>query len=379
MQKNKINNLVKVVYIISHLEKSMTFEWVLKYIDKSKFEIHVISLNQHAATYLNQYCESLQIPYYHISYRSKKDIPKAIYRCLRLFQKIKADVVHAHLIDAGLVGLTAATILRIKKRIYTRHYATLHHEYYPNGVKYDHYINIIATGIIAISENVQNVLIQQEHVPASKVQLIYHGFDISAYDDINQDRIALVQTKYNLHNKGPVIGMVSRYFKLKGIEYALEAFSQYLEIYPNAVFVIANAFGPDENEIKKQLALLPEGSYREIYFEQDMIALYKCFDLFIHVPINNQIEAFGLIYIEAILAELPCIFTKSGIANEVILNNQNAIVVDYKNSKKILEAMYCITEDEILKKELKNAKKRGRCNKFSVYLTVRKHENLYLL
>lgn len=152
----------------------MTFEWVLKYIDKSKFEIHVISLNQHAATYLNQYCESLQIPYYHISYRSKKDIPKAIYRCLRLFQKIKADVVHAHLIDAGLVGLTAATILRIKKRIYTRHYSTFHHEYYPNGVKYDRYINKIATGIIAISENVKNVLIQQEHVPASKVQLIYH-------------------------------------------------------------------------------------------------------------------------------------------------------------------------------------------------------------
>jgi len=116
MQKNKINNLTKVVYIISHLEKSMTFEWVLKYIDKSKFEIHVISLNQHAATYLNQYCESLQIPFYHISYRSKKDIPKAISSCLRLFQKIKADIVHAHLIDAGLVGLTAATILRIKRQ-----------------------------------------------------------------------------------------------------------------------------------------------------------------------------------------------------------------------------------------------------------------------
>lgn len=173
--------------------------------------------------------------------------------------------------------------------------------------------------------------------------------------------------------------MVSRYFKLKGIEYALEAFSQFIKKYPNAVFVIANAFGPDGKEIKEKLALLPEDAYREIHFEHDMIALYKCFDLFMHVPINSQIEAFGLIYIEAILAELPCVFTKSGIVNEFIINNQDAIMVDYKNSTEILEAMCSITEDEILKKELKNAKKRGLCNKFSVYLTVRKHENLYLL
>jgi len=351
----------------------------LKYIDKSKFEIHVISLNQHAATYLNQYCESLQIPYYHISYRSKKDIPKAIYKCIRLFQKIKPVVVHAHLIDAGLVGLTAANILRIKKRIYTRHYSTLHHAYYPNGVKYDRYINKIATCIIAISENVRNVLLVREKLSPSKVQLIYHGFDLSEYENIDYARILQMKTKYNLQNKAPVIGMVSRYFKLKGIEYALEAFSQYLKKYPNAVFVIANAFGPDINEIKEQLAMLPEDSYREIYFEQDMIALYGCMDMFIHVPVDREAEAFGLIYAEALLAEIPSIFTLSGIAPEFVMHEKNAIVVEYKSSKQITEAMYTLTENNELRLNIIKQGKSDVSDKFSVYLTVRKHENLYLL
>jgi glycosyltransferase involved in cell wall biosynthesis len=58
-------------------------------------------------------------------------------------------------------------------------------------------------------------------------------------------------------------------------------------------------------------------------------------DAFIHVPVGIDDEAFGIVYIEALASGIPCIFTKSGILNELEALDSYAHIVAFRNSEEI--------------------------------------------
>ncbi len=366
----------KVTYILSNIDKAIAFEWIIDYINKEKIELSFISIGKNENTILNVFCKDHKIPFYHVAYHSKKDIATATIKVFNLLRKTKPNVIHAHLFEAGLIGITAAYFARIEKRIYTRHYATQHHEYAPSGVKYDKIINKLSTDIIAISKNVEDVLINMESVHPNKITLIHHGFLLNEFSNVNEERINKLKEKYNIQDKF-VVGVVSRYLHLKGIQYIIPAFKKTLEIQPNAHLVLANAKGEYKNEVKILLNTLPKNTYTEIEFEADNAALFKSFDVFLHVPINPKIEAFGQIYVEALAAGIPSIFTLSGVATEFIENKKNAIVVDFNSSNAIYEAIIELIKNNNLKNKIIENGKKDIEQYFSLSLMITKLEKIY--
>jgi glycosyltransferase involved in cell wall biosynthesis len=79
-----------------------------------------------------------------------------------------------------------------------------------------------------------------------------------------------------------------------------------------------------------------------------MLPLFKSFDIFVHTPIDKYCEAFGQVYIEALALKVPMVCTISGIANDVIVNKKNAMVVRHKNSKDIYDAISELTSNSEL-------------------------------
>jgi glycosyltransferase involved in cell wall biosynthesis len=177
------------------------------------------------------------------------------------------------------------------------------------------------------------------------------------FENVAQNEIEDLQNKYNLQNKNPIIGVIARWIHLKGIQYIIPAFKQLLEIYPNAHLVLANAQGDYAHEIKKSLVDLPQTSYTEILFEKNLPALYKTFTLYVHTPINAEVEAFGQTYVEALAAGVPSVFTLSGVAREFIEDEKNALVVDFCNGQQIFEAMQkLLSHTDLQKKITENGK-----------------------
>jgi len=245
-------------------------------------------------------------------------------------------------------------------------------------VWYDRFINWLATDIIAISENVEKVLIEKENVKPSKIHLIQHGFDLEGFKNGNEEKIQKLKLKYNSNEKLPVIGVISRYFSLKGIQYTIPAFATLLQKYPNAYLILANASGNFKAEISNLLSTLPANSFIEIPFEEDIFSLYHLFDIFVHVPINPEIEAFGQTYIEALASGIPSIFTLSGIAPEFIINGENALVVGFENSEEIYEAFIKILNNDKLKKTLTENGIKCVKDNFDLPIMIDKLQKLYL-
>ena len=122
---------------------------------------------------------------------------------------------------------------------------------------------------------------------------------------------------------------------------------------------------------------MPREKYVEIDFESDIVALYKCFDIFIHVPINEKIEAFGQIYVEALAAGIPSVFTLSGVATEFIRNNENALVVDYKSEDQIYNALKTLLDNPKLCDSIVANGKKGLNKLFTIDRMINKLEVIY--
>ncbi len=368
---------IKVVQIIANTNKSLAFEIIAKGLIENNIDITYILL-QNGETEFSKYLKSIGVKYYIVSIRGKIEIAKSFFKLFFLLVRIKPSIIHTHLREANILGLVVAKVLLVKYRIYTRHHSTSNFEYHPSAVKWDRFTNYLSTHIVSISQNVTNVLASKEGVSLEKITLIPHGFNLNEFKNRNEQKINELRNKYNIKEDAyPVVGVISRYIHLKGLQYIIPAFSDLKKIHPNAVLVLANAIGNDSDEIKNSLVeKLNQVDYVEITFESDLYHLYGVFDFFVHTPINNEVEAFGQTYIEALAAGIPSVFTLSGIANEIIVDENNALVVKHQSSTKILEALQRLINNESLRKKIiENGYQTAQF--FSSELYVENHLNLY--
>lgn len=367
---------LKVAVIVSKIDKALAFEWIADGIDRRRFELSFILLNP-ADSHLERHLRAAGIPVERVLYRGKADLPGALWRTRRTLRRLAPDVVHAHLFEASLIGLGAACLAGVSRRIYTRHHGDLHHLYHPRTVKFDRLISGLATDIVAPSRAVESVLVELDGAEATKVRVIHHGFDLDAFSDVSAARVDALRAKYGLSGRGPVVGMVSRFTEWKGLQHAIPAFKRLLADEPSALLVLANASGEYEPEVSALLSGLPRRSVILIPFETDNRALFHLFDVFVHAPIGARSEAFGQIYVEALAAGIPSVFTMSGVAPEFIQDGVNALVVPFSDSVAVHGALLRLLRDAGLRGRLAAAGSASVRSKFSLDRMLRGLEGLY--
>lgn len=354
----------KILVIMFQILKAQEHEWFATQMNRNLFDIEFVMINS-KDSHLDKFLKNHDYKVYNYVYSGKRSLIPITFSLFLLMWRNRYDVIHTHLFEANLIGLTSGFLSGVPKRIMTRHSGDYHHVYYPKAVKYDRYCNKLATHIIAISENVKMILLDMEGVKSEKITLIHHGVNFDDYnrtDDFRQ-RVNAIKSKYSLNTDGPVVGVISRFIEWKGVQYIIPAFRRLLNDFPNAILVLANASGTYEDEILKLLKDLPESAYRLIKFENDVPALYATFNCFVHVPISQTSEAFGQTYIEAMASEIPMIISLSGIASEFAKNEENCLIVPYCDSDAIYSSLSVLLNNHELREKLQ---KNG-------YDTVRKY------
>ena len=275
--------------------------------NNEKYQLSFIFLNNDN-TEIETFVRERNYPYLRIPVHGKTGLLLAIIKSIPFLIKNKTDIIHCQLFLSNVVGLISGVLAGVRKRIFTRH-----------------------------------------HSIAKKIHTINHGFLFEEYEDISEERVSRFKEKYQIKNNVIVIGVVSRYLKLKGLQYIIPAFADVLVKYPDAKLILANALGPYKNEVRELLKDIPVQNYIEIPYERDMGAFYKSVDVYVHTPIDTQCEAFGQTYVEALIAKTPSVFSLSGIANEFIINNRNAIVVPHQETKPIADAIELLISDAALR------------------------------
>ncbi len=343
---------MNLTYIISNINKAVYFEKTAFSLKDNGVSIRFILINSKGGD-LDLY---LQENNFEIEYIACAKISKSlssVRQCAKYLKQFNTDVVHCHLGLANWIGLWAARFAGVKTRIFTRHSGE------PLSIGWKERIidkiqNKLSTKIVAITKNVERLLIKQGVQP-KKIALIHHGFDLRSFSTVSEQEKERIRSSYNSTNKSPVIGVISRWLELKGVHHIIDSFILLLNDYPSAKLCLfgANMNGDYSDEIALKLKALPKENIEIVSFEKNVFALYSLFDVYIHVPINNSCEAFGQTYVEALAAGCPSVFTLSGIGSEFITDNENALVVPYQDVNAIFEATKRLIEDKELREKLK--------------------------
>ncbi len=381
MQANKIRK-IRVTYVIATNLRFKIFEWICRELSRERFELSFILLNQ-SQTELAEYLTAQNLPFCSIKYSSKYsfNLFVAIWKIYRYCRKNKIDIIHTHGVDACLAGLIGACFAGVKIRIQTRHHGGPFSwpQRVPWGGVYDQFNNFLSSKIIAPSRQVKDTLVSCDRAAPRKIVLMHHGFDLEAFANVSEENVQNIKYKYNIRNVGPVVGVVARYVEYKGINYIIQAFGRLLEDYPSAFLILANARGNYREVIHRQLQSIPNNRYVEVPFDNDIQALYSLFDVFVHVPIAPELEAFGQVYVEALAAGIPSVFTPAGIVDEFVIHNKHAYLVDYQNSSQIYKGIKTILENSSLRELLISNGYQKVQEMFNLKQMINSLEALYVL
>jgi glycosyltransferase involved in cell wall biosynthesis len=370
---------IRLLYLVSQSVRWVAFEWIAAGLSRERFDLSflLLSADPHPMT---PYLEAQGVPTYHVPIAGKHALAGAARTIARHCRDRGIDIVHAHFMDACLAGLTGARIADVPVRLHTRHHAGPYPWSHraPWGAWYDRWNNRLSTCIIAPSEWARRTLVEYDRVPPGKVVVIPHGFDLDAFRNVDDADVDRMRARYGLGDDRPVVGVVARYERIKGIEPIILAFRKLLGAYPTARLVLANARGRRVGPIRQLLRSLPAGRFTEIPFEEEMPALYWCFDVFVHAPIHPRLEAFGQVYVEAMAAGVPCVCAPAGIACEFLRDGENALVVRPDDPDQIHAGILRVLGDPSLRGRLTDTARRDVEGRFGLDRLLRALEDLYI-
>ena len=303
----------------------------------------------------------------------KQSFVKAVFPLFKLFRKIKPDVVHSHLFDDSLPSLFAARLAGVRVRVITKADTGFHYNHTPQWVKFDKFNNWNASHIIAISEECRDFVIDKENADPSKVKVIHHGIPVDKFTDQRDEYKKYLIEKYNLEGKR-IVGTVSRLIEWKGYRYIIEAASHVVKQNPDVVFLFVGQ-GEQEEELRTLVAKnnLQDNIVFAGWVERKMIpSLYGILDVYLHAAIN---EPFGFVIAEAMMNGCSVVSTPTGAANDSIEARKNGLLVPYRNSKKIADAVTYVLENDV--SVMKAKAKSTALSKFSFQNMWDKHMELY--
>jgi glycosyltransferase involved in cell wall biosynthesis len=252
----------------------------------------------------------------------------------RKFIRNNESPVHTHLPQTELVASLAC---KKKNFIISRHNFE---PFWPNKPKLvsillSRFITSRASGGIAISNAIKNYLLLTKEINKDfKVSVIYYGFDNN--EEIFLKSSGIINEKLN-STKDFKLGTIGRLVAGKNYPTMLKAIARIVDIYPTIKFFIVGGGSSDQVLVKMCKDLRIENNVVWLGRTEHIKEFLSKIDLFIFA---SKAEGFGLVLLEAMLANKPILAANNSAIPEVLGLNYKGLfsTYDYKLlSDKVIE------------------------------------------
>lgn len=293
---------------------------------------------------------------------------KSFFRNFFLLRRIikECDVVHA--LDAYPYGVMAALLLLglhkkfIITAIGTGAFFHLHKPFYASLLRFAYHG---ADMVTAVSNFSKDEIIKK--VKGLSVRVITHGVDYKEWEVVQgSDTI-----RSRIQRMRPYIISVGAIRTRKGYNLSIRSFAKIKKQFPDMQYVIVGkkygvSFYEKIKALIKNLSLEDSVHILEDIEERgDLAELYRHAEFFCLLSRNmdRDVEAFGLVFLEAAACGLPIIGTNEGGVSDAVQEGENAILIDVKDTSlfytdmpdALSEAMVLLLRDTSLREKMKAA------------------------
>ena len=212
--------------------------------------------------------------------------------------------------------------------------------------------------IILITHQTKEIIKKIHHLNEDRLEVIYVGVDIDSLE-IKETKLEL-RKEFNISNDNFVILSVGRHIPRKNFQLVLKALNEINKLNLNPSFKI-KYFLIGEGEETTNLKQLT----KDLNLENQVIFLgssdvntrnkyYKMADLFIMPSItkNNDIEGFGIVFLEANYFKVPVIGTATGGMSEAIIDGETGFLIKQNDINDLVEKIIFLYNNELKRKEM---------------------------
>jgi glycosyltransferase involved in cell wall biosynthesis len=261
-------------------------------------------------------------------------------------RELKPDIAHTHLLHADLYGIIAARWARVPTILSSRHNDNAFRRKLPMRLLNWTLWRLASKGI-AISEAIRRFCIEVEGVQPEKIKTIYYGLQPTSLDR----KTARLSLRHELHlaSEGVLIGIVCRLTEQKGITYGLQAFAHITREFPQVDLVIVGD-GPLRSTLQDEAA--EAGIQERTHFlgwRGDVPALMAGLDMLLAPSLW---EGFGLVFLEAMNAQLPIIASAVSAIPEIIMDGETGLLVPPRDVDALVNALRSLLEDSALRQHM---------------------------
>jgi phosphatidyl-myo-inositol dimannoside synthase len=232
-------------------------------------------------------------------------------------------------------------------------------------------------GVIVNSEFTKREVLEMG-LDENKIKVLYAcpHFKPPAKESVKRD----ILKKYNLVNKRILLS-VGRAVERKGFDVVIKAMEGVVKEDKNIVYLLAGGSGNYREELKVLIntSLAKENiSFIDNANDDEVKALYDLCDVFIMPSrqIGEDVEGFGIVYLEANLFSKPVIGGRSGGAVEAVVDNKTGLIVDPENVEEIGRAILKLMKNSELAKKMGLEGKMRAEQEFTWSNQVKKLKNI---
>jgi phosphatidylinositol alpha-1,6-mannosyltransferase len=162
---------------------------------------------------------------------------------------------------------------------------------------------------------------------------------------------------------------VCRLVHRKGIDVVINAVNEIKKTIPDIKYIIMGE-GPEKTaleELVRNLSLQNNVEFLGKVTREKMREVFQSADLFVLTPRNEQgnMEGFGIVYLEAAIAGLCAVGSKSGGVLEAVLDEKTGLLAMENNTNDTAKKIIRILQDENLRKQLASQAQKRAVEEFS--------------
>jgi glycosyltransferase involved in cell wall biosynthesis len=282
---------------------------------------------------------------------------RTLARLVRLWWRMRPDIVHAHTPKGGLLGMLSATIAGVPGRVYTLHGLTY---MTASGtlrqvLRWSDWLSCrLADRVICVSKSIREVVIEDGICDPDKLVVVAQGSanGVDAVTRFNPDRFSesdFVQERCEL-GIGPdalVLTFVGRIVQDKGIEELTHAWLRLREQYPHLHLLIVGPMEERDAVVPWVLEVLHEdGRVHFTGFRGDVDRVMAITDV---VAVPSRREGFGIVFIEAGAMEVPVVATRIPGCIDAVVDGVTGTLVPSYNAYALHDAISRYLDDPELR------------------------------
>lgn len=278
----------------------------------------------------------------------------SLWHLIRLFRKERPDIVHANTPKGALLGLIAARLTGVPKRVYN-----------VNGLRFETATGNLrrllivmekiacacATKVVPQSHGVADI-IRHEHITRKPLKVILNGsgngVDISYFDPENEEIKAAAET---IHKPGINFVFVGRLVSDKGVNELVEAFDRLSRENEDTVLHLVGPREANLDPISEKTTAIIASNNRIIEHgrQSDVRPYLAASDVFI---LPSYREGFPNVVLEAGAMGLPCIVSDVNGATDAIREDINGLIIPKRDSDALHKAMQRLASDTALRQSM---------------------------